>query len=131
MLKTSKKYLYNIFHIHSSQFLMLMAQKPEEIMPGSDAIIRLRRDRLLSAKLTGATRVGELSRIRIPRELKRISTQHPCYDFQRFFFFGIYCIPVRVQHPSTLLWLIPDAFSFFQSVIMSTEKNRELGEEWD
>ena len=52
LLKTSKKYLYNIFHIHSSQFLMLMAQKPEEIMPGSDAIIRLRRDRLLSAKLT-------------------------------------------------------------------------------
>ena len=30
-----------------------MAQKPEEIMPDSDAIIRLRRDRLLSAFLTG------------------------------------------------------------------------------
>ena len=30
-----------------------MAQKSEEIMPDSDAIIRLRRDRLLSANLTG------------------------------------------------------------------------------
>ena len=49
----SKQYLYNIFHIHSSQFLILMAQKSEEIMPDPDAIIRLRRDRLLGANLTG------------------------------------------------------------------------------
>ena len=49
----SKQYLYNIFHIHSSQFLILMAQKSEEIMPDPDAIIRLRRDRLLCANLTG------------------------------------------------------------------------------
>ena len=49
----SKQYLYNIFHIHSSQFLILMAQKSEEIMPDPDAITRLRRDRLLGANLTG------------------------------------------------------------------------------
>ena len=49
----SKQYLYNIIHIHSSQFLILMAQKFEEIMPDPDAIIRLRRDRLLGANLTG------------------------------------------------------------------------------
>ena len=44
----SKQYLYNIFHIHSSQFLILMAQKSEEIMPDPDAITRL-----LGAHLTG------------------------------------------------------------------------------
>ena len=49
----SEQYLYNIFHIHSSQFLIRMAQKSDEIMPDPDAIIRLRRDRLLSANLTG------------------------------------------------------------------------------
>ena len=49
----SKQYLYNIFYIHSSQFLILMAQKSEEIMPNPDAIIRLRRDRPLGANLTG------------------------------------------------------------------------------
>ena len=50
-----KQYLYNIFHIHSSQFLIRRAQKSEEIMPDPDAIIRLRRrrDRLLGADLTG------------------------------------------------------------------------------
>ena len=49
----SKQYLNNIFHIHSSQFLIRMAQKSEEIMPDPDTIIRLRRDKLLSANLTG------------------------------------------------------------------------------
>ena len=53
LLRKSKQYLYNIFHTHSSQFLILMAQKSEEIMPDPDAIIRLRRDRLLGANLTG------------------------------------------------------------------------------
>ena len=54
MLRKSKQYLYNIFHIHNSQFLILMAQKSEEIMPDLDPIIRLRRDRLQSANLNGS-----------------------------------------------------------------------------
>ena len=53
LLMKSKQYLNNIFHIHSSQLLILMAQKSEEIMPDPDAIIWLRRERLLGANLTG------------------------------------------------------------------------------
>ena len=65
----SKQYLYTIFHIHSSQFLILMAQKSEEIMPDPDAIIRLRRERLLGANLTGCD-VNFGWMIQIPKKKK-------------------------------------------------------------
>ena len=48
----SLKIKKSINHSNSSKNT-LMAQKSEEIMPDPDAIIRLRRDRLLGANLTG------------------------------------------------------------------------------
>ena len=108
LLMKSKQYLYNIFHIHSSQFLILMAQKSEEIMPDPDAIIRLRRDRLLGANFTGCD--VKFCWMILIRKFEESFIPRPCEKTKRCekFWFGYDVTSVRpTARPTTRTYANP------------------------
>ena len=132
----SKQYLYNIFHIHSSQFLIRMAQKSEEIMPDPDAIIRLRRDRLLGANLTGCD-VNFCWMILIQKKCQALSSvlPRPCL-LTKYACFAMFCSHLKLYSnlpvsPACRGTVVPELYTTRIYYVRDLGRKRRQTWNWD